>query len=140
MEEMEFQCDHCDVMFVAPLFSINQTRERLVKSASGEGPWMDISASEGIANFCCAACREAGRGKVMAQQGVPIPEMRPGIGSSEACAVCSGPVDITIEHMTFSEDEIDLTAEEPIPANFEYLALVCAKCATKVNFGRVHTI
>jgi len=139
MEGIEFQCDHCNVMFVAPLFCINQTRERLVKSVSGGLPCLDIDAAEAVVNFCSAACRQAELEEVMAAYGVPIPDVRPDIGPDEVCAVCSGPADVTIEHMAFSVEEIDLTKDEPTPVNFAYLALVCAECATKVNFGRLHT-
>ena len=136
MDDLEFQCDHCNAMFVAPLFGINQSREQLKKDARGD-VFMDITWGEGVANFCSAACRHAGRQKVMDSHGVPIPKDPPGIESDEKCAVCSGPVDVTAPHITFAEEEIDLTAEAPTPENFEYLALVCPTCEARIKIGRV---
>ena len=139
MDDIEFQCDHCDAMFVAPLFGINQSRELLKEDARGS-VFMDITWAEGVANFCSAACRDAGRQKVMDSHGVPIPEVTPGIESDEACALCAGPVDVAVEHITFAEEEIDLTAAAPTPMNFQYLALICAHCEPKIKLGRVHSV
>jgi hypothetical protein len=139
MEEMEFQCDHCDAMFVAPLYGLNQTRELLSKDARGN-VFVDITWAECVANFCSPACRDAGRQKVMDSHGVPIPKSPPGMKAYEKCAVCLGPIDVTVAHISFSEEEIDLTSEAPTPVDFEYLALVCAHCEPEVKLGRVHSV
>lgn len=139
MDGIEFQCEHCNAMFVAPLFGINQSCEVLKEDARG-GVYMDITWAEGIANFCSPTCRDAGRQKVMDSHGVSIPVERPRIESDETCAVCSGPVDVTVAYITFAEEEIDLTSASPTPKNFEYLALVCAHCEPKVKIGRVHSV
>jgi len=136
---MEFECMACSKMFSRLWFDISRSYDRVHYKHPRAPDEVEVSMSEGIGIFCSAACLEASRDRVMRDQGVLIPRVRPGIEPIECCAKCAGPVDMSDWHLTFSEALLEEQAHARVGTHeFEYLAVVCKRCAPK--FGTMRSI
>ncbi|MGO4393416.1 hypothetical protein AB4Z46_18840 [Variovorax sp. M-6] len=126
---MDFYCMTCNARFYKPLFDVTRAIERVHFFADGRWPEVDVTHAEGIGVYCSASCRALGLPALMAAERVPIPEHPPDIGPVEICARCSGPVDMTAFHLTYSQCEIVYGETCGQASNLEYLAVVCDRCS-----------
>ena len=134
-DHMDFECMTCGKMFERTWFDISRTRERVRYKSPTAVDEVEISFGDGIGVFCSRACLEGGRAAVMQEQGVPIPTDRPDIGPIEACARCSGPVDMSDWHLTFSEGKLEGEGGSVATLEFDYLAVVCKRCSPSQSVG-----
>jgi hypothetical protein len=126
-EDEGYFCYSCEVRIAAALHALTRSRQRV--HFGGVMPELQTSQAECISYYCGPACAQKHLPGVMAAERVPIPEQPPGIGPIEACAVCKGPVDMTLFHLAYTLDQ-----ELHKPGGVEVLdageiAVVCNRCA-----------
>lgn len=126
---MDFYCMTCNARFEKPLFDVTRAFERVDFCPDGRLPEIEITHAEGVGVDCSASCRAQGLPALMAGEQVPLPEHPPEIGPVEVCARCSGPVDMTAFHLTYSQCEIVYGEACGQASNLEYLAVVCDRCS-----------
>jgi hypothetical protein len=102
---MDFYCMTCNTCFEKPLFDVTRSMERVHFCAAPRLNEIETRHAEGIGVFCSDTCRALGLPALMSTERVPIPGHPPGIGPVEICARCSGPVDMTAFHLTYSKCE-----------------------------------
>lgn len=128
---MEFECRACGTVFSGVWFHLTRSLERVHFDGPTDIPEVETSQAEGLAEFCSQSCLETGERAVMAQQRVPIPAIRPNIGPIEACAKCSGPVDTSDWHLTFTEGSLEELPFGSAVLELDYVAVVCRNCSAK---------
>jgi hypothetical protein len=134
-KSIEFECETCGVMFRDRLFDIARAYELVIFDGPTGYPEVESSNAEGVANFCSSSCRDSGRESVMRGEGYPLPGTSPGIGPVEECAQCSGVVDTTHWHLTYTESDMITSHASFQPVKLNYLAVVCKSCAPKDAAG-----
>jgi hypothetical protein len=125
---MTFECMACGRMFERRWFDISREYERVHYKSPGALDEVEISRAESVGVFCSQACLNVGRGGVMQKQRVPIPPVRPGIGPVETCAKCSGPVDMSDWHLTYTNGECEEQEFSVSVLELDYVAVVCKGC------------
>lgn len=130
---MEFECMACSKLFSRLWFDIGRSYDRVHYMRPTAHDEVEVSMAEGIGTFCSAACLDASRDRIMRDdEGVLVPRTRPGIEPIERCAKCAGPVDMSDWHLTFSEALLEEQEHAGVATHeFEYLAVVCKRCAPK---------
>lgn len=125
---IEFECMSCGVMFNRTWFEVSRGFERVHFNSPAALDEVETSLSENLSAACSRACHSTTRLAVMREQAVPIPTVRPSIGPVEACARCSGPVDMSDWHLTFGDAKMEEEGWGAETLEFDYLAVVCKKC------------
>ena len=126
---MDFYCMTCNTCFEKQLFNVARSMERVLFFAAPRLNEVQVTHAEGIGVFCSDSCRAQGLPALMARERVPIPVNPPDIGPIEVCARCSGPVDMSDFHLTYSKCEMVYSGIYGRESNFKYLAVVCQRCA-----------
>lgn len=127
---MHFYCMTCEASFESPLFDVTRAVERVHFIPEGRLNEVEVTRAEGFGVFCSAACRTKGIKALMAMEEVSIPRNPPDVGPVEVCANCSGPVDMTVLHLTYSQCEVDFSQLFGRPRHLEYLAVLCNRCSS----------
>ncbi len=121
-----FECFACKTHFQPFFFALSRQFERIDFDRDGG---IDVEQAEGLTRYCTNACLQGHYPSVMAEQQVPIPALRPGYSAVERCAVCSGPVDMTRFHLTYTLEYSEDRGWCVQPIEVENVAVVCQKCA-----------
>lgn len=129
---MEFECMHCGQMFTRKWYDLSRAFERVHFLSPLSLDEVEIEDAEGIGVFCSQQCLDAGRVPVMRDEGVPIPAVRPGIGPIESCAKCSGPVDMSDWHLTYTDGCLEQENDAVNILDVDYAAVVCRECAPRM--------
>ncbi len=130
---MEFECMNCGKMFTRKWYDLSRTYERVHYKSPTLLDEVEIEDAEGIGTFCSQQCLDVGRAPVMRDEGVPIPSARPGIGPVESCAKCSGPVDMSDWHLTYTDGCLEEDCGGVKTLEVDYLAVVCRECAPRAD-------
>lgn len=124
-----FYCTTCSSPFKAPLYSVSRSLEDVDHVELQQGmPVVHIDCAEGIGTFCSETCRDRGMAAVLKEDNVVLPSESPWIGPEETCARCSGPVDMTKPHWTYTSDVTTDDGNGWTTTDFRYLAVLCTTC------------
>lgn len=129
--EMDFECFECNRSFRKTVFNLDRRFERVEFAESAN--IIDVEDCEGLCCYCSEPCMRLHFPKEMAAQGVPIPQQRPDLGPIEVCALCKGPVDMALYHLTFLLEKWEDQGWAGETLWEEYVAVVCDKCAPKTG-------
>ncbi len=131
---MDFECMYCRKMFTRKWHDLSKAFERVHYLSPPSLHEVEIDGAHSIGVFCTQGCLDLGRAALMDTEGVPIPTVRPGIGPVESCAKCSGPVDMSDWHLTYTEGCL---IEEPEGKSrileVDYVAVVCRECVARTQ-------
>lgn len=128
-ELMDFECMSCSKMFSGVWHDISKRRERVIFNSPQALDEIEVLSGEGIGVFCSGGCHQAGRSKVMREEGVPIPPVPPDLGPVESCAKCKGPVDMSDWHLMYTEGVMKETSWGIDALRETLMAAVCKKCS-----------
>ncbi|MDM0053591.1 hypothetical protein [Variovorax sp. J22R115] len=132
---LDFYCMTCNLQFERLLFDVTRAQEKVHFYTEGRLPEVEIVEAEGIGVFCSWRCRRNGLAALMSAERVPVPAIPPTIGPIERCARCNGPVDMAAFHTTYSQCELTFEPDRTRVENFEYLAVLCRRCASIYESG-----
>jgi hypothetical protein len=120
-------------MFTRKWYDLSRAFERVHYLSPLSLDEVEIEDAEGIGVFCSQGCLDAGRAPVMNADGVSIPAVRPGIGPIESCAKCSGPVDMSEWHLTYTDGCLEEVHGGVKYLDVDYVAVVCRECAPRTK-------
>jgi hypothetical protein len=130
---MDFECMHCRKMFTRKWFDLGKAFERVHYLSPLSLDEVEIEDADSIGVYCTQECLNSGRAALMNSEGVPIPTVRPGIGPVESCAKCSGPVDMSDWHLTYTEGcQMEERGGVRI-VEVDYVAVVCRECVARTQ-------
>jgi hypothetical protein len=132
-EYMTFECMQCSKLFERKWYEVSRAFERVHFMSPTRYDEVEVAYSEGIGEFCSQACLNLGLPTIMEQQCVPIPAVRPGIEPIESCAKCSGPVDMSDWHLTYTSGCFEDTGSGIKILDVDYIVVVCRECAPCVQ-------
>jgi hypothetical protein len=126
-----FFCYSCEVRITAALHALSRSRQRV--HFDTEMPEIETSQAECLSYYCGHPCMGTHLPGVMASERVPVPEHPPGIGPIEACAVCKGPVDMSLFHLAYTKShELHKSGDIQVLEAYE-IAVMCNRCAPALS-------
>lgn len=129
---MEFECATCKKLFNQTWFHLTSSYERVHFGGPTGMPEVETEQADGLAEFCSRGCLARGEQLVMAEERVPTPSVAPDIGPVETCARCSGPVDMSNWHITYSKGLFEERAFGLVVLEHDYVAVVCRTCRPSI--------
>ncbi len=135
-EKIHFECMNCERSFSDRWFEVGRSFERVRFNRPTAMNEVEITDADGIGVFCSRDCRDSCRGALMQNEQVPVPSDRPGIEPVERCAKCTGPVDMSDWHLTYTEGECEEIEFGVRVNDFDYVAVVCRVCEQPQKVSR----
>lgn len=125
---MDFHCDRCGAVTYDHMFEVARTKERMRYDKTHGMPEAEVADADTVAGFCSEACLQRSVQEVLRRHRIALLPEGPGAGPIEICGICSGVVDRSHWHFSYTTAEMHFSGNCCTANSAIEHAVTCLRC------------